>query len=169
VTLEEVSSLPANRSPHRLITECSFGPGVVVHAFASLYGCTIGADTRIGTFVEVQRGAQIGARCNVGSHSFICEGVTLEDEVCVGHGVVFINDLHPHATTESGELRVARDQALAPTQIGRRASIGSGAVILGGVDVGAEATIGAGAVVTADVAPGATVEGVPARLLSLRS
>ena len=160
-----MTSQPANRSPHRLITECVFGTDVVVHAFANLYGCTVGADTRIGTFVEVQRGALIGSRCKIGSHSFICEGVTLDDEVFIGHGVVFINDLRPRATTCDGRPQEPGDWTLAPTHVGTRASIGSGAVILGGISIGEDALIGAGAVVVADVAPATTVAGVPARTL----
>jgi acetyltransferase-like isoleucine patch superfamily enzyme len=131
----------------------------------NLYGCSIGDDTKIGAFVEIQKGARIGARCKVSSHTFVCEGVDVEDEVFIGHGVVFINDRHPRATTETGGLQSEADWAVIPTKIGRRASIGSGAVVLCGVTIGEGALIGAGAVVTHDVAAGATVAGVPARLL----
>jgi UDP-2-acetamido-3-amino-2,3-dideoxy-glucuronate N-acetyltransferase len=156
---------PANDAPHRLIDDVSFGEGAVVHSFANLYGCRIGAATRIGTFVEIQRGAAIGAACKIQSHTFICDGVRIEDEVFVGHGVVFVNDKHPRATNGEGELQGDSDWELAPTSVERGASIGSGATILGGVRIGAGATIGAGAVVVADVAPGATVVGNPGRAL----
>jgi acetyltransferase-like isoleucine patch superfamily enzyme len=144
------------------------GPGVVIHhpGLVNLYGCRIGADSRIGSFVEIQRGATVGARCKISSHSFLCEGVTLDDEVFIGHGVLFTNDRHPRATTAEGRLQGADDWTLEPTRVGRRAAIGSGAVIRCGITIGADATIGAGAVVTRDVAAGATVAGVPARLLA---
>ncbi|WP_407180107.1 acyltransferase [Bradyrhizobium sp. STM 3562] len=132
----------------------------------NLYGCSIGDETRIGTFVEIQVGAQIGARCKVSSHSFICEGVTIDDEVFIGHGVMFTNDKYPRATTADGRLQGAADWALQCTRVGRRASIGSNATILCGVTIGAGATVGAGAVVTRDVPPGAVVAGVPARVIS---
>jgi acetyltransferase-like isoleucine patch superfamily enzyme len=122
----------------------------------------IGDDTRIGTFVEIQKNAVIGARCKIQSHTFICEGVTIEDEVFVGHGVMFINDLDPRATA-GGRPQAEADWRMIPTWVCRGASIGSGAVILGGVTIGAGALIGAGAVVTRDVEPGAVVAGVPAR------
>jgi len=138
----------------------------IFHApLVNLYGCTIGDDTRIGTFVEVQRGAVIGARCKISSHSFICEGVVIDDEVFVGHGVMFINDRFPRATTATGELQGASDWALERTHVHRRASIGSHATILCGVTIGEGAMIGAGAVVTHDVPPGTVVAGVPAKVL----
>lgn len=130
----------------------------------NLYGCTIGDETKIGAFVEIQKNAVIGARCKVSSHSFICEGVTLEDEVFVGHGVMFTNDPMPRATA-SGALQTEADWAVVPTHVGKGASVGSGAVILCGVTIGARALIGAGAVVTRDVAPDTVVAGVPARFL----
>ncbi len=133
-------------------------PGLV-----NLYGCTIGDGSRIGAFVEIQRGARVGRRCKVSSHSFLCSGVTLEDEVFVGHGVLFINDRYPRATA-AGRLQTADDWKLTPTRVGRGASLGSGAVVLCGVEIGAGALVGAGAVVTRDVPPGAVVAGVPARL-----
>jgi UDP-2-acetamido-3-amino-2,3-dideoxy-glucuronate N-acetyltransferase len=158
-----VAGRPSNEAPHRLIDDVEFGAGVVVHSFTNLYGCSIGDGTRIGTFVEVQRGARIGAQCKIQSHTFVCDGVTIEDEVFVGHGVVFINDKRPRATREDGALQGEEDWVLLPTVVERGASIGSGAVVLGGIRIGRGAIVGAGAVVTKDVAPGATVRGVPAR------
>lgn len=165
---ENGRSAPANDAPYRLLDDVSLGEGVVVHSFANLYGCSVGAGTRIGTFVEVQRGAAIGSACKIQSHTFICDGVRIEDEVFVGHGVVFVNDKHPRATAAEGRLQDESDWELLPTLVERRASIGSGATILGGVTIGAEATVGAGAVVVDDVAPGATVVGNPARALPAR-
>ena len=133
----------------------------------NLYGCRIGNDTKIGAFVEVQKNAHIGERCKISSHTFVCEGVTIEDEVFVGHGVMFINDRHPRATAD-GRLQTEADWAVVPTRVRRGASIGSGATILCGVTIGEGAMIGAGAVVTRDVKAGETVAGVPARVL-LRS
>ena len=130
----------------------------------NLYGCRVGDETKIGAFVEVQKGADIGRRCKISSHTFICEGVTIEDEVFVGHGVMFINDRYPRATA-AGALQTEADWQVVPTRVRRGASIGSGAVILCGVTIGAEAMIGAGAVVTRDVPDGGTVAGVPARLM----
>ena len=130
----------------------------------NLYGCTIGDDSRIGPYVEIQRGASIGARCKIQSHTFVCEGVTIEDEVFVGHGVLFVNDKVPRATTDDGTLQTVDDWTLLETVVEHRASLGSGCIVLGGVRVGAGALVGAGAVVTKDVPPGATVAGVPARL-----
>jgi acetyltransferase-like isoleucine patch superfamily enzyme len=157
---------PANEAPYRLIDGVEFGEGVIVQAFTNLYGCTIGDGTRVGTFVEIQRGATIGARCKIQSHTFICDGVELGDEVFVGHGVVFINDKQPRAVTSDGRLKSADDWALLRTVVERGAALGSGAVVLGGVRIGADASVGAGSVVTRDVRPGATVVGNPARLLS---
>jgi acetyltransferase-like isoleucine patch superfamily enzyme len=159
---------PANDAPHRLINDVAFGDGVIVAPFTNLYGCAVGDETRIGPFVEVQRGARIGSRCKIQSHSFICDGVEIQDEVFVGHGVMFINDDRPRATTDDGDLQSGDDWTLLPTVIERRASLGSGAVILGGVRIGEGALVGAGAVVTRDVAPGETVAGVPARVLTRR-
>ena len=142
---------------------------MVLHCFANLYGCSVGDETRIGAFVEVQAGARIGARCKVSSHTFICSGVTIEDEVFVGHGVMFTNDRDPCATGEDGELQTAADWELIPTRVCRGASIGSGAVILPGITIGEGALVGAGAVVTRSVEPGAVVAGCPARFLRLRA
>ena len=147
---------PVNDAPYRLIDEVSFGEDVIVHPFTNLYGCTIGNHTRIGPFVEIQRGARIGANCKIQSHAFICAGVEIEDEVFVGHGVLFINDKYP---------RVSGEWELLPTTVERGAALGSGAVILGGLRIGGGAVIGAGAVVTRDVAVGETVVGNPARQL----
>jgi UDP-2-acetamido-3-amino-2,3-dideoxy-glucuronate N-acetyltransferase len=132
----------------------------------NLYGCSIGDETRIGAFVEIQVGAKIGARCKISSHSFICEGVTIENEVFIGHGVMFTNDKYPRATTADGRLQGPADWTAEPTHVGRGASIGSNATILCGVTIGAGATVGAGAVVTRDVPPKAVVAGVPARIMS---
>lgn len=132
----------------------------------NLYGCAIGDETRIGAFVEIQIGAKVGARCKISSHSFICEGVTIDDEVFVGHGVMFTNDKHPRATTAEGRPQGASHWTLQRTHVGKGASIGSNATLLCGVRVGAGATVGAGAVVTRDVPPGAVVAGVPARIIS---
>lgn len=131
----------------------------------NLYGCRIGDDTKIGTFVEIQKNAVVGRRCKISSHSFICEGVTIDDDVFVGHGVMFINDRRPRATS-GGQLQTEKDWTVVPTRIQRGASLGSGATILCGVTIGENAMIGAGAVVTRDVAPGETVAGVPARVLT---
>lgn len=157
---------PANDAPHRLISEVEFGEDVLVQAFANLYGCKVGDGSHIGPFVEIQRGVEIGAACKIQSHTFVCEGVTIGDRAFVGHGVMFVNDSHPRATNESGDLQGPDDWELLETRVQDGASIGSGAVVLGGVTVGADALIGAGAVVTRDVAPGAVVAGNPARSLS---
>ena len=130
----------------------------------NLYGCTVGDDTRIGTFVEIQKNAIIGSRCKISSHTFICEGVTIEDGVFIGHGVMFINDRFPRATAEGGTLQTEADWQCIPTRVKKGASIGSGAVILCGVTIGENALVGAGAVVTKDVPDNAVVAGVPARL-----
>jgi len=141
------------------------GRGVRLHRFVNLYGCTIGDETRVGTFVEIQRGARVGARCKISSHSFICEGVEIEDEVFIGHGVMFINDRYPRATRPDGAPQTEADWTLERTVVRRGASIGSNATILGGVVVGARAIVGAGSVVTRDVEPGVVVAGNPARTI----
>lgn len=131
----------------------------------NLYGCSIGDETKIGAFVEIQKGVEIGARCKISSHSFVCEGVIIEDEVFVGHGVMFINDLEPRAANPDGSLQTEADWQMVETRICKGASLGSGVVVMGGVTIGAGALVGAGAVVTKDIAPGDIVAGVPARLL----
>jgi UDP-2-acetamido-3-amino-2,3-dideoxy-glucuronate N-acetyltransferase len=161
-----MADTPANDAPFRLIDDVTFGENVIVYSFTNLYGCRIGDNTRIGPFVEVQRGAVIGSNCKIQSHTFICDGVEIEDEVFVGHGTMFINDNYPRATNEQGELQSEHDWTLLPIVVGRRATLGSGAVVLGGVRIGEEATVGAGAVVTHDVPSGETVIGVPARTRS---
>jgi acetyltransferase-like isoleucine patch superfamily enzyme len=139
---------------------------VVFHeSLVNLYGCRIGDESRIGTFVEIQRGAVIGRRCKISSHSFICEGVEIEDEVFIGHGVMFTNDRNPRATTDTGELTTDADWTLLRTRVGRRASIGSNATILPNVTIGESALVGAGAVVTRDVPAFAVVAGSPARVI----
>jgi len=142
------------------------GERVVIHhpALVNLYGCRVGDDSKIGSFVEIQKGASIGRRCKISSHTFVCEGVEIEDEVFIGHGVMFINDRHPRATA-AGRLQTEEDWQVVQTFIRRGASVGSGAVIMCGVTVGAGALVGAGAVVTRDVPDGAVVAGVPARLI----
>ena len=132
----------------------------------NLYGCEIGEDTKVGAFVEIQKNAVIGARCKVSSHTFICEGVTIEDEVFIGHGVMFTNDLYPRATNDEGIPQTESDWAVVPTTVRRRASIGSNATILAGVTIGEGALVGAGSVVTRDVPAFAIVAGVPARVVA---
>lgn len=146
------------------------GQGVQIYHpdLVNLYGCRIGDQTKIGTFVEIQADAAIGSRCKISSHTFICEGVSIEDEVFIGHGVMFTNDKFPRATTTSGELQTTTDWAVVTTRVCKRASIGSNATILCGITIGEGATVGAGAVVTQDVPPHATVAGVPARILTAR-
>ena len=141
------------------------GHNVRIHRFVNLYGCSIGDETRVGTFVEIQRGARVGARCKISSHTFICEGVTIEDEVFVGHGVMFTNDRRPRATRPDGTPQTEEDWTLEPTIVRRGASIGSNATILCGIEIGERATVGAGSVVTRSVPPGATVAGNPARII----
>lgn len=131
----------------------------------NLYGCRIGDDSRVGAFVEIQKNASIGERCKISSHTFICEGVAIEDEVFVGHGVLFINDRYPRATT-NGNLQTEADWTVVPTRVRKGASIGSGAIVLCGVTIGEGALVGAGAVVTHDVPAHAVVAGVPARLMA---
>jgi UDP-2-acetamido-3-amino-2,3-dideoxy-glucuronate N-acetyltransferase len=149
----------------RIAPDVKLGKGVQLHAFVNLYGCEIGAETSIGTFVEIQKGAKIGARCKIQSHTFICEGVTIEDEVFVGHNVNFLNDRYPAATTAEGRPKGDADWKAEPTLVRRRAAVGTGAVILPGVTIGERAVVGAGAVVTRDVPAGAVVVGNPARVL----
>jgi len=151
--------------PRLVANDVKLGKGVRIHAYANLYGCSIGYGTTIGSMVEIQKGVTIGNRCKISSHSFICEGVAIEDEVFIGHNVTFINDLMPEAVTAEGELKTELDWECLPTVIERGASIGSSATLLGGITIGRQAIIGAGAVVTKDVPAGGVVVGNPARLL----
>lgn len=149
----------------RIAPDVKLGKDVKIYAFVNLYGCTIGDETKIGTFVEIQGGATIGKRVKVSSHTFICEGVTIEDYVFIGHGVMFINDAYPRATNQDGSLQTPADWKCIPTRICRRASLGSNVTILCGVTVGEGAIVGAGSVVTKDVPPYTIVAGNPARVL----
>jgi UDP-2-acetamido-3-amino-2,3-dideoxy-glucuronate N-acetyltransferase len=149
----------------QIASDVVLGEGVEVFHFVNLYGCEIGDGTRVGSFVEIQRGARLGRNCKVSSHTFICEGVEIEDEVFIGHGVNFINDKYPRATNPDGSIQTDADWTLQRTRVGRGASIGTGATILGGLRLGAGAIIGAGSVVTKDVPAGATVAGNPARII----
>lgn len=149
----------------RIAPDVKLGKNVQIYDFVNLYGCAIGDNTKIGTFVEIQKGSKVGANCKISSHSFICEGVTIEDGVFVGHHVVFINDKFPKATNEQGALQKEEDWVLTPTLVKKGASVGSGAVVLCGVTIGEGAIVGAGSVVTKDVAAGARVAGNPAKLL----
>ncbi len=149
----------------RIAPDVKLGQRVKIFAFTNLYGCEIGDDVKIGAFVEIQKGARIGNRCKVSSHSFICEGVVLEDEVFIGHSVTFINDRFPRATSADGRLQTEADWECVPTRVKRGASIGSGATILCGVTIGEGAIVGAGSVVTKDVHCRAIVAGNPARVL----
>lgn len=148
-----------------ITADVTLGKGVQLYGFVNLYGCAIGDDTRVGAFVEIQRNAIIGRGCKVSSHTFICEGVTIEDECFVGHHVVFINDRYPAAINPDGSLQTSADWECIPTRVCKHASIGSGAVILCGVTIGEGAIVGAGSVVTKDVPPHTIVAGNPARIL----
>jgi UDP-2-acetamido-3-amino-2,3-dideoxy-glucuronate N-acetyltransferase len=160
-----LTDTPSNDAPFRLISDVEFGGGVIVQSFTNLYGCRIGDESRIGPFVEIQRGAVVGARCKIQSHAFICTGVEIGDEVFVGHGVMFINDKVPRATTEAGAMATEDDWEVQQTLVGDNASIGSGATILGGLRIGERALVGAGSVVTRDIGAGEVVAGNPARAL----
>ncbi len=149
----------------RIAPDVRLGERVKVFAFTNLYGCEVGDDSRVGAFVEIQKGARIGRRCKISSHTFICEGVHIEDEVFVGHNVTFINDRFPRATNAAGQLQTDADWECIPTTVKRGASIGSGATILCGVSIGERAIVGAGSVVTRDVPADAVVAGNPARLM----
>jgi acetyltransferase-like isoleucine patch superfamily enzyme len=152
----------------RIAPDVKLGKNVRIYDFTNLYGCEIGDDVKIGTFVEIQKGSKIGSRCKVSSHTFICEGVTLEDEVFIGHGVIFTNDRFPRSTAGDGRLQTEADWKCIPTLVKRGASIGSGATLLCGITVGENALVGAGSVVTKDVPPGAVVAGNPARIIPSR-
>ena len=145
--------------------DVKLGRDVRIFGFTNLYGCEIGDHVKIGTFVEIQKGAKVGNRCKISSHSFLCEGVTLEDEVFIGHGVMFTNDLFPRATNADGSLQTGADWECLKTLVKKGAAIGSGATLLCGITIGERATVGAGAVVTKDVPAGAVVAGNPARIL----
>ena len=159
----------ASESPTiRIAPDVRLGNNVRLAGFVNLYGCVIGNDVKLGTFVEIQKGATIGNRCKISSHTFICEGVTLEDEVFIGHNVTFTNDRYPRATA-GGKLQTEADWACIPTLVKRGASIGSGAVLLCGITIGENALVGAGSVVTRDVPPDSIVTGVPARIVKSRA
>jgi UDP-2-acetamido-3-amino-2,3-dideoxy-glucuronate N-acetyltransferase len=158
----------SNEPIQRIAADVKQGKNVRIFGFTNLYGCELGDDVKIGTFVEIQKGSKIGNRCKVSSHSFICEGVTLEDDVFIGHNVVFTNDRYPRATA-GGKLQTEADWVCIPTLVKRGASIGSGAVLLCGITIGENALIGAGSVVTKDVPAGATVVGNPARIVKSKS
>jgi acetyltransferase-like isoleucine patch superfamily enzyme len=147
----------------RIAPDVKLGQNVKIYAYVNMYGCEIGDESKIGTFVEIQKGVKIGKHVKVSSHTFICEGVTVEDEVFIGHGVMFINDKYPRATTENGSLQTEDDWICVPTIVKRGSSIGSNATILCGITIGEKAMVGAGSVVTHDVPTGAVVAGNPAR------
>jgi acetyltransferase-like isoleucine patch superfamily enzyme len=149
----------------RISPDVKLGKNVRIYPFTNLYGCEIGNDVKVGTFVEIQKGSKIGNSCKISSHTFICEGVVIEDEVFIGHNVTFINDRYPRATAGDGKLQTEADWKCVGTLVKRGASIGSGATLLCGVTVGEGAIVGAGSVVTKDVPPGAVVAGNPARIL----
>ena len=149
----------------KIASDVKLGKDVQIYNYVNLYGCEIGDNSKIGSFVEIQKGARIGRNCKISSHSFICEGVSINDEVFVGHHVVFINDRYPKATTNSGQLQIDKDWTVVPTTVGRGASIGSGAVILCGVEIGRGAIVGAGSVVVKNVPARTIVVGNPARIL----
>ncbi len=158
---------PESQPFRQIAPDVKLGRGVRIYGFTNIYGCEIGDESKIGTFVEIQKGAQIGARCKISSHTFICEGVVLEDEVFIGHNVTFTNDLYPRSTNGDGRPQTEADWQCVPTRIQRGASIGSGATLLCGITVGFRAVIGAGSVVTRDVPADAVVAGNPARVLRM--
>jgi UDP-2-acetamido-3-amino-2,3-dideoxy-glucuronate N-acetyltransferase len=163
------SKQPKEQPNLQIAPDVKLGKGVRIYGFTNLYGCEIGDDVKIGTFVEIQKGAKIGNRCKISSHSFICEGVTLEDEVFIGHNVTFINDLFPRATDGDGRLQTEADWKCIPTLVKKGASIGSSATLLCGITVGEYAIVGAGSVVTRDVPPYGVVAGNPAKVLKMLS
>jgi UDP-2-acetamido-3-amino-2,3-dideoxy-glucuronate N-acetyltransferase len=158
----------AERRFQCIAPDVKLGPGAVVHEFTNLYGCSIGADSRVGTFVEIQRDATVGARCKISSHSFICSGVDIGDGVFIGHGVMFTNDRRPRATRADGTPQTPDDWTMERTRVEDGASIGSNATIMCGITIGKGAMVGAGSVVTRDVPAGATVAGNPARVMKKR-
>jgi acetyltransferase-like isoleucine patch superfamily enzyme len=166
-SLCQLESSMNNQPPdyQRIAPDVKLGRDVRIYAFVNLYGCEIGDDTRIGTFVEIQKGAKVGANCKISSHTFICEGVTIESNVFVGHSVTFINDRFPRATNADGRPQTEADWDCQQTLVKRGASIGSGATLLGGITIGENAIVGAGSVVTKDVPPETVVAGNPARIL----
>jgi acetyltransferase-like isoleucine patch superfamily enzyme len=148
-----------------IAADVKIGEGVKIFKFVNLYGCSIGDGSKIGTFVEIQKNASVGKNCKISSHTFICEGVHIGDQVFVGHGVTFVNDMYPRATNEDGTPQTEADWTLVETHVQKGASIGSGATILGGITIGERAIIGAGAVVTKDVPAGTIVAGNPAKII----
>jgi len=160
--------MSASPQPFQQIApDVKLGKGVRIYGFTNLYGCEIGDDVKIGTFVEIQKGARIGNRCKISSHTFICEGVVLEDGVFIGHNVTFINDRYPRATNGRGDLQSESDWKCIPTRVKRGASIGSGATLLCGITIGEDAVVGAGSVVTKNVPPRTVVAGNPARIMKM--
>src|SRR5207302_4495148 len=158
---------PVRQLFQRIAADVKLGKGVRIYDFTNLYGCEVGDDVRIGTFVEIQKGAKVGNRCKISRHSFICEGVTLEDEVFVGHNVTFINDLYPRSTSADGQLKTVADWECITTLVKKGASIGSSATLLCGITVGEYAIVGAGSVVTKDVPPYSVVAGNPAKVFKM--
>ena len=156
---------PVLQTTQRIAPDVTLGKDVIVRDFVNLYGCVIGDGSRIGTFVEIQKGVTIGQRCKISSHTFICEGVTIEDGVFVGHNVTFINDLYPKAVNADGSPQTAADWAVVPIRVGQGASVGSGSTVLCGVTIGAGALVGAGSVVTRNVPAGEVWAGNPARFV----
>ena len=159
---------PVSGKFQKITDDVRLGKDVVIRDFVNLYGCKIGDNSRIGTFVEIQKNARIGRNCKISSHSFICEGVTIEDDVFIGHNVNFINDTYPSATSAEGELQTEDDWQVEPTLVCKGASIGTGAVILSNVTIGKGAMVGAASLVTRDVPPKTIVAGVPARIIGYR-
>jgi len=149
----------------KITPDVKLGENVRIFDFVNLYGCEIGDNTKVGTFVEIQKGAKIGKNCKISTHTFICEGVTIEDDVFVGHNVSFINDKYPRSTTGTGQLQTEADWAVVPTLVKKGASIGTSSTVLCGITIGENAIIGAGSVVTKDVPPNVVAAGVPARVL----
>ena len=165
--VKQLSSAPVPVLHQQIAANVKLGQNVRIFGFTNLYGCKVGDDTKVGTFVEIQKGATVGRRCKISSHTFICEGVSIEDEVFVGHGVTFINDKLPRATNGDGALQSEADWKCVPTRVRKGASIGSGSTLLCGITIGERAIVGAGSVVTKDVPAGAVVAGNPARVLRM--